>query len=195
MKTAIRQFAVRIRGTSPLLLNRLHESAAEETLGRRRSGNALAGNPDEWKTKYWCDSTIGAYLPSTYLQAALTKAGAYFVFKGKQSEKARMASLIIDPPAIQIKVDGSPIMTEAEMSQYVWKTFVRQSAPVMRFRPRLPNWSMEFEITVTDPSLPEQLLSDALQVAGLYVGIGDWRPSSPKPGPHGRFVAEVREIS
>jgi hypothetical protein len=50
-------------------------------------------------------------------------------------------------------------------------------------------------VNVGDKQITTAVLTDILEAAGKYKGLGDWRPSSPKsPGPFGTFSATVKEI-
>lgn len=67
------------------------------------------------------------------------------------------------------------------------------SSKHIRVRPRFETWRCEGKIEITDPdSLSESELRGLFDIAGQYIGLGDWRPSSPKsPGIYGRFHAEL----
>lgn len=68
------------------------------------------------------------------------------------------------------------------------------TAKHIRVRPRFDRWAASGILTVTDPSITEQVLSSILSVAGTFKGIGDWRPSSRTPGSYGTFTAKVQEV-
>ncbi len=61
----------------------------------------------------------------------------------------------------------------------------------IRVRPRFDHWSARGTVLVWDEQITEEILTQILWYAGTYKGIGDWRPSSKKPGPYGTFTAEV----
>lgn len=64
----------------------------------------------------------------------------------------------------------------------------------IRVRPRFNTWAISGTITVFDDSITSSILQTILDMSGAYCGLGDWRPSSPsKPGPWGRFIANVKE--
>lgn len=61
-----------------------------------------------------------------------------------------------------------------------------------RVRPRFDVWQVEGTVTVLDETITRTVLQNILDMAGVYCGLGDWRPSSPsKPGPWGRFRATL----
>lgn len=63
----------------------------------------------------------------------------------------------------------------------------------IRVRPKFDNWSIRGELVVQDDQISEDVLQDILDTAGTYKGLGDWRPSSRKPGIFGTFTATVSE--
>ena len=47
---------------------------------------------------------------------------------------------------------------------------------VMRCRPRFPDWRVTFNIEVTEGGPTTEQLREALEDAGLLVGLADWTP-------------------
>lgn len=64
----------------------------------------------------------------------------------------------------------------------------------VRVRPRFEGWSCTGTVVVVDPTITTAMLQTILTFAGSFCGLGDWRPSSPTPGPFGRFTASVKEV-
>lgn len=65
----------------------------------------------------------------------------------------------------------------------------------VRVRPRFDSWQAAGELVVIDDQITASVLSDILEVAGTYKGIGDWRPSSRTPGRFGTFTADVEPVA
>ena len=64
---------------------------------------------------------------------------------------------------------------------------------VMRYRPIFKKWKLEFNIDIEDEIDPNAV-KEALEIAGKYVGIGDWRPE--KKGKYGKFqVTSFQEVN
>lgn len=63
----------------------------------------------------------------------------------------------------------------------------------VRVRPIFETWATEGLIRVWDEQITSDALKQIVTYAGLYKGIGDWRPGGKTPGPYGMFTAEVRE--
>lgn len=60
---------------------------------------------------------------------------------------------------------------------------VKQSR-VIRTRPIFLDWSLEFTAAFHEERIDEAQVDEILNIAGLFVGLGDWRPR------HGRFSVE-----
>lgn len=61
----------------------------------------------------------------------------------------------------------------------------------IRVRPRFPVWSVTGSLINTRPDiLTRQIVEQIFTIAG-QVGIGDWRPGCPKPGPYGMFSSKL----
>lgn len=68
----------------------------------------------------------------------------------------------------------------------------------VRVRPMFRTWEARGSITVLDPEtsgLTEDVLGLILRQAGALVGVGDWRPSSPKSsGTFGKFQPTLEAV-
>ena len=74
-----------------------------------------------------------------------------------------------------------------------------QNSKHIRVRPLFRNWVVKGTITVLDEEmfqLQQPVLQKILDQAGAFVGLCDWRPSSPKsPGFYGKFSAALTPIA
>lgn len=61
-------------------------------------------------------------------------------------------------------------------------------ARLMRYRPRLSDWSCEIDILFDEKMVEKAQILAAAENAGRYIGIGDYRPA--KGGPFGRFTIQ-----
>jgi hypothetical protein len=88
---------------------------------------------------------------------------------------------------IEIHCTGGPKMREDVVR-------VANGAPDLRYRPEFGEWSMDLTIDYDGELIGPETIINLLQRAGFGVGLGEWRPSSPKSsGEYGRF--QVEEIS
>lgn len=63
-------------------------------------------------------------------------------------------------------------------------------ARLMRYRPRLNDWSIAVEVVFDEKMIERAQILAAAENAGKYIGLGDYRPA--KGGPFGRFTVEVQ---
>ena len=62
----------------------------------------------------------------------------------------------------------------------------------IRVRPQIPaGWGLSGNLLVWDEQITQTVLTQFLNYAGRYKGLGDWRPGSPTPGSFGMFEAIV----
>jgi hypothetical protein len=65
----------------------------------------------------------------------------------------------------------------------------------VRVRPRFDEWSATGAFSVVDDgNLPHESIEELWHIAGSAVGLMEWRPSAIKPGPYGKFNADIREV-
>jgi hypothetical protein len=111
------------------------------------------------------------------------------VVKGHEIESAKLMKLMDEPEFEAHELAA----VENDFTLFVKRARVGTSKHV-RVRPRFEGWSCTGTLTVVDPTITKEMLETILRFAGAFCGLGDWRPSSPTPGPFGRFTAEVKEV-
>lgn len=175
--------------------------------------------PWSWKTYLYTDGGH-VVIPTQNLQTCIMKGGAEFSMpgskKGKTLKSVAMTALRFDDAAWVLHLDGGGVVPSAKLDKIVSDDFedhlaaaiklgfvldvrrvtIGQSKNV-RVRPRFSaGWWIEGTVTNTQPDLINaKSLQAVLTYCGDMVGLGDWRPSAPKkPGPHGKFVAEVTTL-
>ncbi len=120
----------------------------------------------------------GLYLPDTALTASLF-AGANFA--GLKDGKRALSTLL---KAI-VFVEGE-LLFGKEAPDYIHESWgrvpPRTGAMVVIRRPALnAGWTLPFTLMVADDRISEGQLHEAMEHAGLLVGVGGWRPR------YGRF--------
>jgi hypothetical protein len=65
----------------------------------------------------------------------------------------------------------------------------------IRVRPRFSRWMVVAEFGVSDEQITTEVLTDIVEMAGHYVGLGDWRPGGKTPGSYGMFGATVKQLN
>jgi hypothetical protein len=79
-------------------------------------------------------------------------------------------------------------------SLYVKRAKIGTSKHV-RVRPIFEKWASVGIVRVWDEQITLDVLQQVVTYAGLYKGLGDWRPGGKTPGPYGMFTAKVVETN
>lgn len=173
----MKQIEVSVKGITPLLMHRFRDAGADEPSKKR------TGVPD-WKQEAEAALYKGPdgiiYQPAEHLEKSIQNAAKSFKMAGKRGAtygKLVGATLVISPDAIPHKIQKYEIDS---------RSVVIQRARIIRYRPRFDNWELDFTIGLPDDQLPVSVIKEVLDQAGLYVGIGDYRPQ--KGGKFGKFM-------
>lgn len=174
-------YEVEISGVTPLLQNKF-AGGEPDTSTKKKTATTKENNVED--TLYQLpDGTT--YQPSESIRQALIEAGKAFK-KGKSNLSKTFASFaMVSPEAIELKDKW----TTDRRAVVIPSTKGR----VMRNRARFDKWNLKFEVTILDSDeIDNKTLHDALDYAGHYIGIGDYRPQ--KKGMYGRFiVSSIKE--
>ena len=179
----MKEFEVTIKGTSPLLQHRFPMDDAGAP-GKKRTGV-----PDweaEGEKALYRDGEGVIYQPASHVEGALSQAAKSFKVAGRRGatySKLLASSLAVLPDVIPHKltsyhIDARPVVV--------------QRARIIRYRPMFDNWELDFTLQLHDDQLPTDVVKEIIDHAGLYVGIGDYRPG--RGGKFGKFmVTEFKE--
>lgn len=183
----MKKFNVKIKGIAPLLQAK-HPTPQEEEdiLKRAKSAKKTKDLTDKeafdmhsYKTK-----SGKFFQPSEMIEAAMTKAAVNYKLEGKKSYKDLMKSGVIIEP-VEIVHKNQKFEMDAR-----WGKNPNTRGAVWVVRPVVDSWELEFTINLLqDERVESNVLKEILEYAGLYVGIGAWRPK------YGRFeVVEFKEV-
>lgn len=217
----IREYAVSLTGVTPLLQHADDISWSDEMkrwqTDPANKGVSIGGDDrsPSWK---WLGHAYHdgqrLTLPTDNVMAALLEGGALLsTGKGPKTFKAQTQSGIsVQAAHWPLSVNGHEIpwkpfaelvgetdfdKHQAVASKHGFMLFVKRAkigaSKHVRVRPRFDSWSATGTLVVTDDQITKAVLSQILTLAGQYKGVGDWRPSSRKPGPWGRFTVEIEE--
>lgn len=176
-----------VLGTSPIILNRMPEKAWRELLapkGRKTvadKASSMKHDPMEefrnspYRMPAGNDPTLIAQIGSAFKKAlanaALDMPGA------KKSQIGRLTYV----PMELVPIYGVPqvlcsIVRSADMNK----------TPDVRTRCIIPKWAAKLRIEYVTPLLRDQPVIQLLAAAGIYSGVGDWRPEKGA-GSYGQF--------
>lgn len=173
----MKSIQVSIEGITPLLQHRFAMDGADDA-GRKRTG-VPDWKQEAEKAKY-ADEKGELYQPSEHLERAMAIAAAQFKVQGKRG--ATYSKLV----GSTVEVYPFTIPHKHQEFQVDARPVVIQRSRVIRYRPRLDKWALDFELRLLDDQLPIDVVKQILDHAGIYVGIGDYRPD--KKGKYGKFI-------
>jgi len=181
----MKKYKVEITGITPLLQNKPAEYGFDEQWVEKKASTDWEA---EGLKKLYIDSNGMIYQPATHLDRALIEAGKKIKVKGQG--KATYSKLF----GSMVSVEEFEI--EHKIQDYeIHKCLVvipSTKGRVMRYRPIFKKWALEFHMDAEE-EIPGEVIKEALEICGKYVGIGDWRPE--KKGKFGKFqVTEFKEI-
>lgn len=186
------QIKVRIRGLTPLLMNRFTEqSEIDVSSGSRISIRAKNGSPrEEAEAKCYKDHDGNLYIPGTNIFAALVGAGVFHKV-GRSKLTTQKSSLI--PAGIAVIELVCPLEARG------WEVDSRSvvvpatGGRIMCHRPRIDEWEASFTLEVDEEMFNEKTVRMLVNDAGKKIGLGDYRPQ--RKGPFGRFSVVGWEVS
>lgn len=195
-------YTVQIEGLRPMLMHngRLCDPLDEHTKKLKALAKQRNKSDDdhirvaraEFEGGIYHDPSIGPYLPSDNLQAMIERGSTR-----RKLGKVFKAHVSVDMP--DGDAPGFPIEYKGPRDiESLWtnRAFVFSKGArvgqsrVVRTRVRFPTgWRVTFRVEVLADGVTKEQLEQAITDAGLYEGVGDWRPR------YGRFVLKsVKQI-
>jgi hypothetical protein len=214
----VQGYKFEIQGVTPILLhhNNVEERDRIDDLRKKMKGGKPGDDrspPESWKGYlYTSEETGNVCIPSENILACLLGGGSKVKVGGKETLKTHSQRVGFDRLDYDLLVGGKTITKESvdkikgEFGEHSIATralgFRLHVKPCtvgtskhIRVRPQFHNWSVAgtFEIEDDDANvLGLTALRDLFTTCGRLVGLGDWRPGSPKkPGQYGRFTATI----
>jgi len=171
-----KKYEITIKGVTPLLMNKF---AGEESIGKiKKKITTTKENKVEDTIYQHPDGTL--YQPAESIRQALIEAGKAFK-QGRSNKSKTFASFCM------IDMEAIPHLIQKWVVDRRAVVIPSTRGRVLRNRARLDEWGLKFVVTVLDAvEIDAALLHDALEYAGHYIGIGDYRPQ--KKGMYGRFI-------
>jgi hypothetical protein len=169
-----------------------YTKALKEITGKKKKSDEdhEEASRREFQGSLYHDDDIGPYLPGEALQTMLVEGSR----KAKQGRE--FVSVSVEEDRVPLKYKGPRDRDGLWNDERFVHTVAAkvQAARVMRTRPLFRGWKATFTITIEDDATinPEDV-ERALCVAGRVVGLGDWRPGSPRGGRYGRFSVDKFE--
>lgn len=181
----MKSYETEITGITPLLQNKPEEYGFDVEWVEKKASNEYE---QEAFKKLYVDTEGKVYQPSHHIERAMIEGGKKIRVKGAgKSTYSKLFGSMVSIPVMEIG--------HAKQDYEVHKCLVvipSTKGRVMRYRPMFREWVLKFVIEVED-EIPGDVVKQVLEIAGQYVGIGDWRPE--KKGKFGKFqVTSFHEV-
>src|SRR3990167_1605540 len=174
-----------LEGTADVLFNRM----TEEDLAGFRGGQGTGDRTDEQRQKLaekkvYVDDQ-GLYLPAWTLKRVILE-GAHSVglkLNRKPLRQRLAAVMFIAGLPRFVRDDQENIRERDYLHETGGRIPPKKGVYALIRRPALrTGWQLQVSLTILDDGVPADAIRRSLDAAGLYVGIGAWRPE------FGRFI-------
>jgi hypothetical protein len=190
---------ITVRGTAPLLMNRMANKAMIQLLlgGRKKTAGekatTLKHNPiEEYRAAahVHADSRTLLAMPSTCFKNGLRSVAVDIDCGTSKAQLGRLS---------YVEGEYVPVWGVPELRMDVVRSADMNKTPDIRTRPCIREWVAQFTVIYTKPILSAEAIINLVANAGLTQGLGEWRPEKGK-GSLGTFElvdpndAEVQRI-
>ena len=143
-----------------------------------------------WRNKLHVEERNGrntVVVPATGFHQCLAAAAKYskkqIPGQGKATWTAKFAAgiMLLENIALNIDPETVPNVTISANADGVRGSGKR----VTRRFPTVPSWSATFDVIILDPIIVEPVFREMVEIAGMFVGLGQFRPANQ--GTNGRF--------
>lgn len=172
------------------------ESITAYSQSRQHDEPKLEGESHEdydkrtWRSKQSVEIRDGketVVLPAHGIHQAIAAAAKYskrqIPGQGKATwtKKFEAGITLLENPALNIDPFSVGVVTISANADGIRGSGKR----VPRRFPLIPEWRATFDVYILDPIITEQVFREMLEIAGMFIGIGRFRPE--KGGTNGRF--------
>ena len=175
-----------IVGRSPLLQNNPANFIGNAEEGDLGAGKKKYNDEEEARLRVYLNSDGAFCHPCESFTKAMVKAVAGKKFGKMFATSAIKGSVFIVEPFALILDGNGKAATAYTIDR---RSVVIGKARVLRCRPMWTPWQMQVPLEIDTAILTADQVSEALNLAGRIIGIGDYRPE--KGGGFGRFTAEI----
>lgn len=181
----MQKFDVEIEGVTPYMQHRMDDTKLEEWEKNRKHiiERDDVNQSDLSRALYhmYLDKNDKPFMPSEHIRGALIGAGAFLKSKvgnSKKSMKNIVAGMFfVNPEEIPMKEDYV-IDKRSAVNRNI-------KARIITIRPKWEQWKVNFELWVDNDTITTETITEILETAGQYVGIGSFSPRNN--GMFGRY--------
>jgi len=143
----------------------------------------------QWESALYWSEELGLYMPWENIYSCMLKAAK----SHKMGQK--MGGISFDSP-IGYKIITPNHNDLQKLRDDPDNKFVRmvsiQRSKTLSCRPIFREWKIEFSFNSDPTFITKNEVKTILQTMSERGGLGVWRPTSPQPGPYGRFNLKVK---
>jgi len=178
----MKKIQVEIKGETPLLMNSPKQMLEPKEAIRKTTKNYI---PEEEAEKVAYRTDKGElFVPSIAIKQSIIGASSY-----KKAGKNALRPII----AAGIRIPQQEILLGTKDYEIDLRTVVIQRARVVKARPIIKNWKLNFELLYNDTLIGDpNIIKEVLSEAGERVGLLDYRPQ--KLGEFGTFTVTKFEV-
>jgi len=181
----MKQFKIKIQGITPYMQHRMDDQKLEAW---EKNRGLIMERPDIAKddlvrAEYHCyrDEDGKCFIPADQLRGSFINAGSAVKAKvggRSKSMKQTVAAMFIVTPDRVMLSDFDSIDKRSAINKNI-------KARIMVIRPKWSTWEAEFTLNVMNDTITKETVTQIIEHAGNYVGIGSFRPTNN--GMFGRF--------
>ena len=217
----MREYTITLTGKMPLLMhadNIEWSDTMDKWRADARNKKGSKAGDDRSPAFRWIGSLYhdgkNVGIPNDNLMRCFMEGGAMVPVPGGKGGKTfksqTQSGMLVNGTHWTLLVDGKPVpvgpvlalQSEPDFSEhqklaramgfdlFLKRAKIGQSKHV-RVRPIFETWSAQGVVHVWDEQITKDVLTDIVTQAGVYKGLGDWRPGGKTPGPYGMFTALV----
>lgn len=190
------RFRITITGTAPMLMHngRLADPLDPATRAlkaltakRKKTDDDLIDIARaEFLGGLYIDPDVGPYVPGENIERAILDA-AKLTKNGMNVKRGLFIETDVNPIAYHGPRTAEALWEDENFR--LIRTVRNQQNRVSRCRPMFTDWRTSAEGTLDESVLDFRTLSAIVESAGLYIGLGDWRPR------YGRFTADLEKAA
>jgi len=198
----MKKYEIELEGITPLLMNS-NRMVGKLDGTRKRAGEAVKGEPEEWRDKMYYTKEEGLNIPSLNIETCFYQAAKGIKISGKEyAGRYFNGAIFVEAANVPILVGGKkiidvdaalkeiPNLINVDVRVACLKNGVKKSSQ-LRYRLSVSGWKIKFVlIDAADGLVSKEKIEETINKAGMLFGFFDWRPR------FGRFMLKsIKEVS
>ncbi len=167
----MKQYEVVLESISPLLMHGSQAIGLSDN-SKKKGGEAIKGDSEEWKKTVYFSSDVGAFIPAVNVEAAMIEASKQFKVGGRATAtKFVKSGVFITQDQLQLLVNDKPIKELSDIKVDV--RTVKNPATKMRntrYRAVFDKWNTSFFIVLP---LYRSLITPEVILKSAAVDLGE----------------------